>query len=85
MTTYIYVNQKLIVMKILKIYHYDCSSYDLLDVEVKVLETVELCKLEWIKLMYDLYLENEEFIEFEEFKLMDFGYDNYEYEIVDQN
>jgi hypothetical protein len=72
-------------MKILKIYHYDCSSNDLLDVGVKVLETVELCELEWMKLMYEIYLENEEFIEFEEFKLKNIWYEEYEYEIIDQN
>jgi hypothetical protein len=68
---------------ILKIYFYDCSSYDLENVDVKVCSSLELCELEYKKFIYKIYLENEEFIEFEKFNVEEIFYENYNYEIIE--
>ena len=66
---------------VLKIYYFDCSSFDFLKVDVKVCSSIELCKLEWKKFIYEIYLENEEFIKFEDFDVDKVDYENYEYDI----
>jgi len=76
---------------LLKIYHYDCSSNELLDVDVIVRETVEECDLEIIKHHYRIDYDNcntdlseEEYIK--TYKVSDLNfYENYDYEICCQN
>lgn len=71
----------------LKIYHYDCSSNDLLNVETVERETKEECELEIIKHHYQIAYENEdtdlseeEFISENKVSDLQF-YENYDYEI----
>ena len=74
---------------IVKIYHYDCSSFDLLDVDVIECETKDECELEIIKHHYQIDYDNcntelskEEYIK--KYKVSDLVfYENYDYEIVD--
>jgi uncharacterized membrane protein len=74
---------KIMELFVLKIYYYDCSSFKLLDVSVKVCSSLELCKLYWKKFIYEIYLDNdEEFIEFENFDVDKVDYENYSYMIV---
>jgi len=75
-------------MKVLKIYEYDCSSFELLDVKVIKCNNEEECELEIIKHHYDIEwcnwnteLNLEQYIE--KYKVSDLVfYENYGYEIV---
>lgn len=75
-------------MKVLKIYHYDCSSLKLLDVNVIKCNSKEECESEIIKHHYSIDYDNcntdltlEEYIN--KYKVSDLElYENYEYEIV---
>ena len=72
---------------IVKIYHYDCSSFKLLDVDVVECKTQEECELEIIKHHYQIDYDNcntdlseEEYIK--KYKVSDLQfYENYDYEI----
>ena len=76
---------------IVKIYHYDCSSFELEDVEVIECETKEECELEIVKHHYKIDYDNcntdlteEEYIK--KYKVSDLKfYENYDYEIIHIN
>jgi hypothetical protein len=74
---------------ITKIYHYDCSSFELLNINVIECKTKEECELMIIKHHYQIDYDNcntelseEEYIK--KYKVSDLKfYDNYDYEIVE--
>jgi len=62
---------------LLTIYIYDVSSYKLEEVETSVHSSLESAKLEWKKFIYEVYLDNNDFVEFEDFKVEDADFENY--------
>ena len=74
---------------VVKIYNYDCSSFELLNVNTVECGTREECELVIIKHHYQIDYENcgtglTEKTYIETYKISDLKfYDNYDYEIVD--
>ena len=62
---------------LLTIYIYDVSSYKLEEVETSVHSSIESAELEWKKFIYEVYLDNNDFVEFEDFKVEDADFENY--------
>ena len=62
---------------LLTIYIYDVSSYKLEEVETSVHSSIESAELEWKKFIYEVYLDNYDFVEFEDFKVKDVDFENY--------
>jgi hypothetical protein len=62
---------------LLTIYIYDVSSYKLEEVETSVHSSIESAELEWKKFIYEVYLDNYDFVEFEDFKVEDADFENY--------
>ena len=62
---------------LLTIYIYDVSSYKLEEVETSVHSSLESAELEWKKFIYEVYLDNNDFVEFEDFKVEDADFENY--------
>jgi len=62
---------------LLTIYIYDVSSYKLEEVETSVYSSLESAELEWKKFIYEVYLDNNDFVEFEDFKVEDADFENY--------
>jgi len=62
---------------LLTIYIYDVSSYKLIEVETSVHSSLESAELEWKKFIYEVYLDNNDFVEFEDFKVEDADFENY--------
>jgi len=85
--SYVHSCKPKIKIMIVKIYHYDCSSFKLLDVNVVECKTKEECELEIIKHHYQIDYDNcntdlseEEYIK--KYKVSDLQfYENYDYEI----
>ena len=68
---------------ILKIYKYDCSSKDLIDVEVKVCSSKEICELKYKNFIYEIYKDNDGEINLDEFDINKIFYEDYDYEIIE--
>jgi hypothetical protein len=62
---------------LLTIYIYDVSSYKLEEVETSVHSSIESAELEWKKFIYEVYLDNYDFVEFEDFKVEDADFESY--------
>jgi hypothetical protein len=62
---------------LLTIYIYDVSSYKLEEVETSVHSSIESAELEWKKFIYEVYLDNYDFVEFEDFKVEDVDFESY--------
>jgi len=62
---------------LLTIYIYDVSSYKLEEVETSVHSSIESAELEWKKFIYEVYLDNYDFVEFEDFKVKDVDFESY--------
>jgi hypothetical protein len=62
---------------LLTIYIYDVSSYKLEEVETSVHSSIESAELEWKKFIYEVYLDNNDFVEFEDFKVEDADFESY--------
>ncbi len=47
------------------------------EVETSVHSCLESAELEWKKFIYEVYLDNNDFVEFEDFKVEDADFENY--------
>jgi len=62
---------------LLTIQIYDVSSHQLIEVETSVHSSIESAELEWKKFIYEVYLDNYDFVEFEDFKVEDADFESY--------